>query len=767
MGIRQNGCPAVTVPLTPNSLSCYPASTCLGVTCCVDLDLVITKLQTKAWIILDPCQFTLSIGLGMWELNITLVEYAFGQEKTEMIGDVIEFRYNIAKLDVTKEFDLDLSLNICIDGTCITVPILFDVKVPIPLCSTNGSVSLPGDGSINGYVKEIAGQAGQDAVMAVLQNFGLEDFLSLDPCSLPSITGDNCANIDTSTLPNIASCQLDPRCLGVQCCLNLDVQIVTIATRAWFLLDPCDYQLSIGLGSWYLNISLFSYSFGVEEMKSIGEALNVSFTIAKLDILKSYQVDLTVHVILDDHVTDITVLQKTQIPIPLCNQNTTVTLPGDGTVQGFVLELGNSAGQTAIDLVFAHLDLNNYVSGKECAIKEDYSTCPTINVPYYKDQISCAVLDKTCLGIQCCINMDYKIAKLMHKAWIVLDPCNYQFSIGFENWSHNQTLYTYTWGTQEYFNLGSFLTVSYSINKVPTDKVFRVSLGIRLCIDGVCTNSPILESIQLHLPVCSFDADDYQLPGDGSVAGFVQQLGGKIGQSAVEVVMLKLDLNSYLNDEQCKRNGPGSTVNECPSVSLSTPNYASCEVMSSCNGIQCCLEVDFKVTNWFVSAWVILDPCHFWFSFGTEKWSTNVTLVGYTMGEVRDIDVHQVVQASWSVDILPSESTAQIDFALKICIDDSCDVRNIMDNARIPIPECSTSSEYFKFTDPCNSNPCQNSGTCVRNGDNYECACIPEYIGTHCETRGKDQVVLFITYEGRSKSWTSIISSLLSYVPGY
>ena len=49
----------------------------------------------------------------------------------------------------------------------------------------------------------------------------------------------------------------------------------TIATRTWFLLDLCDYQLSIGLGSWYLNISLYSYSFGVEEMKSIGEALNV------------------------------------------------------------------------------------------------------------------------------------------------------------------------------------------------------------------------------------------------------------------------------------------------------------------------------------------------------------------------------------------------------------------------------------------------------------------------------------------------------------
>ena len=82
---------------------------------------------------------------------------------------------------------------------------------------------------------------------------------------------------------------------------------------------------------------------------------------------------------------------------------------------------------------------------------------------------------------------------------------------------------------------------------------------------------------------------------------------------------------------------------ECPTVY--TPDYASCQVKPSCNEIQCCLEVDFKVTKWFVTAWVILDPCHFWFAFGTQRWSTNVTLVGYTMGEVRENDVHEVVRA--------------------------------------------------------------------------------------------------------------------------
>ena len=70
-----------------------------------------------------------------------------------------------------------------------------------------------------------------------------------------------------------------------------------------------------------------------------------------------------------------------------------------------------------------------------------------------------------------------------------------------------------------------------------------MSLSIRLCIDGICANVPILDMIQLPIPVCSVEPKAYQLPGDGSVTGFVEQLGGKIGDSAVELVTLKLDLD--------------------------------------------------------------------------------------------------------------------------------------------------------------------------------------------------------------------------------
>ena len=36
--------------------------------------------------------------------------------------------------------------------------------------------------------------------------------------------------------------------------------------------------------------------------------------------------------------------------------------------------------------------------------------------------------------------------------------------------------------------------------------------------------------------------------------------------------------------------------------------------------------------------------------------------------------------------------------------------------------------------DECDSNPCQNAGTCQDNVNGYECACVPGYTGSDCET---------------------------------
>ena len=40
---------------------------------------------------------------------------------------------------------------------------------------------------------------------------------------------------------------------------------------------------------------------------------------------------------------------------------------------------------------------------------------------------------------------------------------------------------------------------------------------------------------------------------------------------------------------------------------------------------------------------------------------------------------------------------------------------------------------FDKETDECNSNPCQNDGTCIDLLASYRCDCVPGYTGVHCE----------------------------------
>ena len=75
--------------------------------------------------------------------------------------------------------------------------------------------------------------------------------------------------------PELLSCHFNSHCTSLQCCLNLDLKVAQLSSKAWFELDPCDYTVSIGLDSWYFNASLFSYQWGKLEEFSIGQAIDV------------------------------------------------------------------------------------------------------------------------------------------------------------------------------------------------------------------------------------------------------------------------------------------------------------------------------------------------------------------------------------------------------------------------------------------------------------------------------------------------------------
>ena len=62
------------------------------------------------------------------------------------------------------------------------------------------------------------------------------------------------------------------------------------------------------------------------------------------------------------------------------------------------------------------------------------------------DATSCSLMGDACTGIKCCLDLDLVITNASVTAWVFVDPCDYTFSIGFENWLFNGSVFNYEWG---------------------------------------------------------------------------------------------------------------------------------------------------------------------------------------------------------------------------------------------------------------------------------------------------------------------------------
>ena len=85
-------------------------------------------------------------------------------------------RYAINKLNDQKSFSIDFEIDVCIDNTCKTVPIISALVVPIPFCNSNGTQGLPG-GSLESYMEQLATDAEYVAVDVILSTLGVKVIL--------------------------------------------------------------------------------------------------------------------------------------------------------------------------------------------------------------------------------------------------------------------------------------------------------------------------------------------------------------------------------------------------------------------------------------------------------------------------------------------------------------------------------------------------------------------------------------------------------------
>ncbi len=92
-------CPAIRSPHQPGPLtSCSPTASCTGIQCCVPVDIEVDILYINVWLTIDPCNYTLSVGIGRWNVSATLTRTDFGTRRKVDISRAWSFMWVYAKI---------------------------------------------------------------------------------------------------------------------------------------------------------------------------------------------------------------------------------------------------------------------------------------------------------------------------------------------------------------------------------------------------------------------------------------------------------------------------------------------------------------------------------------------------------------------------------------------------------------------------------------------------------------------------------------------
>eukprot|EP00105_Crassostrea_gigas_P038494 XP_019922642.1 PREDICTED: uncharacterized protein LOC105327901 [Crassostrea gigas] len=293
-------------------------------------------------------------------------------------------------------------------------------------------------------------------------------------------------------------------------------------------------------------------------------------------------------------------------------------------------------GQITSELELRGLSTTGSRSELNGRLTQDDLTCANItlekvhknlsDISYYK-------LQKDCLRIDVWADiyvkiLGYDFSKTL-SAFIELDPCSFVLQIGFEKYIWTKVLLSYDWGTDEIAEISSNVKLVYSIDRDVKKGVFILKFGPVICFSppaDCILDGYLLTDVKIPIPQCR----DFVFPGDGSFAGLLEKIGGKMTKEAFDLVLKKLDLHDVITSESCPAIPPSPV--DCPAeidvqknLPVAVRDMVKCEQPANCWGIDCCLQLTFNIPlgdstiTKNIPFWFKLDPCDFFLDIGFGK----------------------------------------------------------------------------------------------------------------------------------------------------
>ncbi|XP_052083602.1 uncharacterized protein LOC127720902 [Mytilus californianus] len=419
-------------------------------------------------------------------------------------------------------------------------------------------------------------------------------------------------------------------------------------------IDSCKRNISFTIEKLKFEFSSLKFQWGVKDTLKLGEVVYLDYSFDNMEDEKQFKVSLNISVQFNPGETMFhwVVLQDSPLPKIPCDWNTGFDIEGfslENWLEKVSIPSGQQLSKLVIATLFEQLGIGRLLNEESCQRSgSKYSpvlngwkkTCPLdVSLTPLPSPVSC-MIPSHCTAVYCCIDVDF-LDRSFH-AFLDVNMCTNVMTVGLEKLVIDPiNLLDYEFGTTKHFNLKGILRITYKIDDLQEEKKLRVSLNLSVCFESskpCLYDLTVFQDTLVPKPLCDWEADSF-FTKNFSLENFMAEEGFDINDILPEDIIRKiieqLGLSSYLNSDSCSLEyepDKDGWIKGCfeDVILPDLPADARCYFLSSCLGIDCCLDVDFLKHKFKAS--FELDTCHHQLHLQIDRYQKTLNLTDYTYG---------------------------------------------------------------------------------------------------------------------------------------
>ncbi|XP_064646205.1 uncharacterized protein LOC135499390 [Lineus longissimus] len=324
------------------------------------------------------------------------------------------------------------------------------------------------------------------------------------------------------------------------------------------------------------------------------------------------------------------------------------------------------------------------------------SRCRHLKMPKLPDFVQCRY-DDMCMGLECCLNVDYKLLKKPMKVWSIVDSCSNKVSAGLETYQYNVTLDASFWDRENLMEISEFVRAFFSVSKDDSTAMLEYVLVLSIYLDDDNTY-PMLDKFKMPMPECNAD---FNLGTD--LSSFVSSFPASAMVGATDDILRRLRLpSSFFDRSACPvaDNYVQQSHANCPDfVFPAMPEGFRCKLNSDCLTLDCCATMHFfdKMEYAFKASFEIM-PCTYEVKISVETDEVTRNIFD-SFGSVWSKSYGNTLQVMYNFKKgIPGQFI--IDFGLQYCMDGMCsDPLYFMHDTIMTVPLCQSGAMSWPSVD--------------------------------------------------------------------